>query len=284
MTQTQFAWLGNARDVIQNRRSVRGFSGEVVTESQKNKMRTALDSGRNPFRSAHRFDFVSRAENEDVKLGTYGVIKGAKDYLVSAMFQGPESLEALGFDMEYAVLEAESLGLGTCWLGGTFNKGQFAQAIQLKSEEILPIVIPVGKPAPKDGLLGRFIRNVAGSNDRKAFDQIFYEEDFAKGLSIERSEDAYDALEAVRLAPSASNKQPWRVVKRGNRFDFYLAHTKGYAEKLSYDIQRVDLGIAVCHFDVVMLSKGISGQWLKHDDAEIQSEEMSYIISWTNVK
>lgn len=279
--QQSLSWLGSAETIISERRSVRGFNGEALSGSQKALIKQALNTGRNPFRAAHRFDFVNTKLGKDgEKLGTYGIIRGASDYLISAMTLGPDHLEALGFDMEYAVLEAESLGLGSCWLGGTFNKGQFAKAMGLEKNEILPIVLPLGKPANKDGLMGRLIRSVAGSNDRKPFDQLFFDGDFTKGLSENEAGNALEALEAVRRAPSASNKQPWRVIKQGSRFDFYLEPTKGYSDRLGYDIQRIDLGIAVCHFDAIMMSKGINGEWQKKDDLSSSNPEAIYIISW----
>lgn len=279
--QQSLNWLGSAETLIGERRSVRGFNGEALSSSQKELIKQALSTGRNPFKSAHRFEFVStQLGKEGEKLGTYGIIRGASDYLVSAMTLGPEHLEALGFDIEYAVLEAEALGLGSCWLGGTFNKGQFAKAMALKENEILPIVLPVGKPANKDGFMGRLIRSVAGSNDRKPFEQLFFDGDFTKGLTELEAGQALEALEAVRRAPSASNKQPWRIIKQDGRFDFYLEPTKGYSDRLGYDIQRVDLGIAVCHFDVVMMSKGVNGSWQKKDDLSPKNGEAIYVISW----
>lgn len=279
--QQSLNWLGSAEALIAKRRSVRGFSAEALNASSKELIHQALNTGRNPFKASHRFEFVNtNLGSQGEKLGTYGIIKGASDYLISAMTLGPDHLEALGFDMEYAVLEAESLGLGSCWLGGTFNKGQFAKAIDLKADEILPIVLPLGKPASKDGLMGRLIRSVAGSNDRKPFEQLFFDGDFSKGLTELEAGEALEALEAVRRAPSASNKQPWRVIKQENRYDFYLEPTKGYSDRLGYDIQRVDLGIAVCHFDAIMMSKGMSGQWEKKDDLNPKNGEAIYIISW----
>ena len=35
-------------------------------------------------------------------------------------------------------------------------------------------------------------------------------------------------LEMVRRGPSASNKQPWRVVRAGERWHLYLQRTRGY--------------------------------------------------------
>ena len=75
-------------------------------------------------------------------------------------------------------------------------------------------------------------------------------------------------LEVVRWAPSASNKQPWRVVRGRKRWHFYLARTKGYGKGLLTslvklaDLQRVDMGIAMCHFELAAREAGIEGRWV----------------------
>jgi len=59
----------------------------------------------------------------------------------------------------------------------------------------------------------------------------------------------------VRIAPSASNKQPWRIVKIEGAWHFFLERTKGYGDGIIFkllklaDIQRLDMGIAMCHFE-----------------------------------
>jgi nitroreductase len=65
----------------------------------------------------------------------------------------------------------------------------------------------------------------------------------------------HDALEAVRLAPSAVNKQPWRVVIRKNAAHFYVKHDKGYLTP-DYDLQKIDLGIGMYHFEQELLEEG----------------------------
>lgn len=298
-SSTTLRWIDSAEQVIRGRRSTRGFSSTPTRPEHHEALMAALSTGRNPFRATHRFKIVSSdgangsakgdsAKNDGAKLGTYGVIKGAKDYLISALTPGEDSLEALGFDMEYAVLEAQALGLGTCWLGGTFNKGQFATALGLQPGELLPIVIPFGQPAEKDGLVGRLIRNVAGSNQRMDFGALFSNEAYGTPLTQAEAGPFSTALEMVRLGPSASNKQPWRAVKEGNALHFYLKPTKGYSNSLGYDIQRVDMGIALCHFDVMAQAQGLQGHFVKRADrlakqnaSEAEKrDDLSYIISF----
>ena len=88
--------------------------------------------------------------------------------------------------------------------------------------------------------------------------------------------------EAVRLAPSASNKQPWRVVYKSENksFDFYLDEDFTYNNRFKdVKIQNVDLGIAMCHFESVSNELGLKGKW----DISLKENKFDnhiYIASW----
>lgn len=69
-------------------------------------------------------------------------------------------LIALGYSLEKVILYRTSLGLGTVWLGGTFNKGNFAKAVNLKENEILPIVSPVGYEGGKKSLFAKVVGKI----------------------------------------------------------------------------------------------------------------------------
>lgn len=89
------------------------------------------------------------------------------------------------------------------------------------------------------------------------------------------------ALENVRLAPSASNKQPWRILYDGQKpiFHFYLARTTGYKILMHVSMQDIDMGIALCHFDLTVKEMGLSGIWKKSDLAP-KNNSFEYIASW----
>ena len=153
--------------------------------------------------------------------------------------------------------------------------------MQLQSNEILPIVIPIGVPAAKDGLVGQMIRGLAGSNNRLAFESLFFKDTYGNPLTMSQAGKYSQALEMVRLGPSASNKQPWRAVLDDHTVHFYLKPTKGYAKTLGYDIQRVDMGIAICHFDAMVQAQCIPGHFEKLKDTELdKSDDSEYIISF----
>jgi hypothetical protein len=91
----------------------------------------------------------------------------------------------------------------------------------------------------------------------------------------------------VRIGPSASNKQPWRIIKDGNRIHFYLQRTPGYRESLLMrlitvaDLQRIDMGIAMNHFEMTSLELGLKGHWeMSQPEIKIPDELTEYTASW----
>lgn len=64
-------------------------------------------------------------------------------------------------------------------------------------------------------------------------------------------------LEMVRWAPSAVNKQPWRIVLKDGAYHFYEKKDRGYVNEAVGDMQKIDVGIALCHFIMGLEEKGI---------------------------
>jgi hypothetical protein len=70
------------------------------------------------------------------------------------------------------------LNLGTCWLGGTFNKKGFSKKMLLKKDEIIPAISPTGIISNKKVLKDSILETIAGSNYRKAWDELFFQDSF----------------------------------------------------------------------------------------------------------
>lgn len=87
----------------------------------------------------------------------------------------------------------------------------------------------------------------------------------------------------LRLAPSASNKQPWQIIKDGSSFHFHLEESKLYRMILKYNLQRLDMGIAMCHFELTVNQLGLKGKWKKENqvlDINNKKSNIKYIVSW----
>jgi len=91
----------------------------------------------------------------------------------------------------------------------------------------------------------------------------------------------------VRLAPSASNRQPWRVVQDGSAYHFYLQRTPGYGRGFPFtllglaDLQRVDIGIAMCHFALTASELGLAGAWtVRQPSLPTPGDTGEYVVTW----
>jgi hypothetical protein len=225
-------------------------------------------------------DVDELAANEARSLGTYGVITGARLYLVGAIEDTLSARVDVGYCLEKIILEATRLGLGTCWMGGTFRRANFARNVGVRDNEIIPVVTPVGFGRKKKSLRERVLRRLAGSDQRKPWESMFFLDD--QGTPLPRGGRHDAALSCLRLAPSASNKQPWKIVEQsgGDCLDFHLKRTPRYNELMrGIDLQMVDMGIAMCHFDLAATEAGCKGEFFRRSPAP-SFGEAEYITSW----
>jgi nitroreductase len=191
-------------------------------------------------------------------------------------------MEDYGYGLERVILAATSLGLGTCWLGGTFNRGASASMIGKGDDEVVPAVTPVGYPGERRAIMDRAVRFIARAHSRKAWGELFFLGD--TGSALERSAAGVyaPALECVRVGPSASNRQPWRIVKEREKdiFHFFLSPTPGYGKIFpEVSLQDIDLGIAMCHFEAAAQETGLKGGWQRLPEVPAQRGQ-EYIVSW----
>jgi len=272
--------LFQIEETIKKRKSVRNYEKRGLSEQQRNEIVTYMNQIENPFQVKVKFYFLeTELLDKGQKLGTYGVIQGAKDYLGVTVKNTDFAMEAVGYAFEMLVLYATSLGLGTCWMGGTFNRNQFKTAMEISENDVFPIISPIGIPLEKRSLTDTLVRKIAKSDQRKEWQELFFSTSFENILSKEDASDYVTALELVRIAPSASNKQPWRIVKNGELFHFFKV--QGYGDVFGYDIQSVDMGIAACHFELALKEKQIVGEFYKEQDIKIElPEKTTYSFSW----
>ena len=278
-------------DIIRARFSCRTYAEHPIEEGTRRRLADfAAATPAGPFGNQARFELVAASSQDRAALrglGTYGMIKGATGFLIGAANKAQEYEEDLGYLMERLVLFATDLGLGTCWLGGTFTKSSFAQKIAVTENEIVPAVVAVGYIAERGRAQDSVIRLGARADRRYPWEHLFFEGGFSTSLSQEAAGAYALPLEMVRLGPSASNKQPWRIVKDGNAWHFYMHRSRGYGDSSLVrfwtvaDMQRIDLGIAMCHFELTAHQLGLSGRWVL-DDPGIRTpdDRTSYTVSW----
>lgn len=272
----------STEEAVKSRYSVRTFADKDITPEIKDKIRAYFDTLSNPFSVKINFKLLEGKKTDNSqKLGTYGMVKGAKDYIGATVSNGEFSLIAYGYEFEKLILYVTSLGLGTCWLGGTFNRSEFARAMDVKEYEIFPAVSPIGYPAEKKRFAETLVRKFVKADQRKPWEQLFFNGNFSVPLSKAEAGVYQFPLEMLRLAPSASNKQPWQIVKQDDSFHFFENKTAGYSDQFDYDIQIIDMGIAACHFHLAALEKDLSGKFIKcQTDIAVIPADTNYMFTW----
>lgn len=268
--------------VIRKRRSVRTYSNVDIEPETKQKIIDFMHSNSEGlFGNKVEFYWIDGNSDEfkDIKLGTYGVISGTKSFIVGKVKDSDKNFEDYGYNLEKLILYCTALNIGTCWLGGTYKKTAFSSSVNLQDNEFIPAVTPVGYFGTKRTTIDKMFRHFAGSNNRKPFEELFYSESFSKLLSEKDTETYGFLLEMIRLAPSASNKQPWRIVVNGKMLHFYLKRTPGYNKAMQSDLQRVDMGIAISHLDLALNEKNTGHRWIVSKPDVIVDEMTEYIAS-----
>lgn len=156
------------------------------------------------------------------RLPVVGGIAGTGKYAAVIVDEAaPRALLHAGISGEAFILEATSLGVGTCWVASFRRKECF---LPLEEHERVAAVTPLGVP-----------NDVNPGRKRKKLSEICAGDPSAWPLW------AFNAAECVRQAPSAVNLQPWRLAYAGRTLMLMKGGLGG---------SELDLGIALLHMSL----------------------------------
>lgn len=268
-------------ETIKKRCSVRTYQDKELEPDVREMFQSYMDNLENPFGiQVKKYIIDKKLASEGEKLGTYGVIKGASTFMGISVPDKDLAHVAAGYEFENLILEATALGLGTVWLAATFNREGFASAMGVPKDELFPAISPVGYPAAKRSLTESLMRTAMRSSSRKEWNTLFYLDNFQTPLHKDEAGDYAEPLEMLRLAPSDKNTQPWRVLKAGNNYHFFVTYKSGISRGEEI-IKRVDAGIALSHFHQTILELDLKGYFkqTKPENVELPLNTY-YITSW----
>ncbi|MBD3160199.1 MAG: nitroreductase [Candidatus Lokiarchaeota archaeon] len=185
-------------------------------------------------------------------IGPFGKISGAQAYMAFIVDEtDPNGYAALGYTGEGLILEATTMGLDTCWIGGWLKQTDAELRIDIEPNEAVLAVTPVGHAKNDLTISEKVLKKATGSRNRKPLDELMVNE------PTEQDERLQYCLELARLAPSAANRQPWRfsIEPEGVKVSVADRYEKNLKER------RLDCGIAMLHIEVGALSQGMKGEW-----------------------
>jgi len=138
-------------EIVQRRRSCRTFLPQTVEQGTLDLIREGFLPPPSPLPPPSRFTLLDRRdpalENLSLK-GSYGLIRNDRFFLTASLSPAlPHSWEGFGFALERSVLQMTDVNLGSCWLGGIFDRSALSRYLGLQEGESIPAVIALGLPA-----------------------------------------------------------------------------------------------------------------------------------------
>jgi nitroreductase len=227
-------------EAIEKRTSRRSYLNTPIEAGKLQKMKDAI----------HKYNMASGLSIQFVKNGkeafqglrkSYGMFHGVRSFIaLVGKTSDPDLKEKAGYYGELLVLEATTLGLGTCFVGGTYDKKNCL--CKIENHETLVCVITIGNVEDSPGWKEKMIYRMAHRGSIRL--EKLYESDqgvpswFLKGIK------------AVQAAPSSLNRHPAKFVYQSGMVSAYVENTNGF--------NLVDLGIAKANFEI---ASGVRLAW-----------------------
>ena len=207
----------NLSDMISRRRSVRAYKAEAIAPAVLDDLR-AFMAGLVPL-------IPSAKVGGRIIPTSHGnfMQKWKTPHFIAIFSDGSDdALLNVGFMYQQLDLYAQSLGLGTCWVG----LGSLTNDESVPEGMKLAVMMAVGIP---DGVPERTLA------------------DFRRKSMQELTDRPDDRLEALRLAPSATNSQPWFVTHDGDTLRIWREELGLIKQRTLGRMNKIDTGIGLCH-------------------------------------
>lgn len=270
----------NIKEIISKRKSCRAFDRKEIDGTTKAEIQKNCNSlTRGIAKEKAQFNIVNTSDF-DGKIFQKEFVKNSVNFLVGEVENGPYANYSYGYLAQQLVLKITELNLGSCWIG-YFDKAYFIEEKSF-SKGIFPVLIIIGYKSSTGLMHNSITRLAVGSFSRKAFERLFYQNNFDYSLKANEAGIFRDALEMVRLAPSAGNLQPWRIIVDNNAGECHFYLKKMSERYYQSKLHQVDMGIAMCHFELTLKSSNVFGDWNVKNPKLNESADCEYVISWKN--
>jgi nitroreductase len=257
---------------IEKRVAIRTYQKEVLTREQISKIKSIINkyqAQKGPFDNKFEFTFnLNNAHIDGKKIGTYGFIKNAPAFIGGIANNEKSSLIDFGYNLENICLELVHNDFDTCFIGGTFKRSQFRK--QLEENQIIPCILALGHKDSERSFIDRLIKKNSQVRKRKQLEENFIS---LEGQSLSAS--FKEIFSYVRQAPSALNRQPWLFIIDQMSIHVFVVNNK---KSSKIDFRFIDIGIALKHLEISLLSKNFPVKRV-HFDA-IEKPGYEYVISY----
>lgn len=232
----------NRLEALRNRYSVRSFTEEPLSVEIVNKLKAEITMT-NTHQPGIKFQLITDDPNPFKGFSKgYGIFENPRNYMAAVVdIATPDILERAGYFAEKFVIMATELGLGTCFVGGTYND-KVVKA-QLRAGEKILFLVLLGYPKEKSRFIANFMVNMI--HRKKMGAREFFEPESGYDRAVKTIPNLEEGLEGVACAPSAVNRRPTRIfLKEENGEKIPCARVDANNPK-----NLIDLGIAKFNFN-----------------------------------
>ena len=237
-------------DEIFKRKSVRNYKKEKLSTAELNKIKEFIDQTK-VLDEKINFE-VKMVNSDDVK--SLIPIKSPHYLQFFSEKKGDHLLNA-GFILQQIDLYIAANDLGSCWFGMAKPKKEIIA--ESNYEYIITLVF--GKAAEKSS------RQSIEDFDRKELSEI------------KEGDNYKDLLKAARLAPSATNGQPWYFKVEKNKIHVYQTELNFLKKYFYKKMNRIDMGIALAHLWLAANEKDYDFNFEKYSSIPAKIDEYNYL-------
>ena len=183
------------KEAMNTRHTVRKFDGTPLSDADKQSLNSRIDE-----LNAKLGLSIVLTESEKTPLNMMGKLvlggEGVSTYFILAADEKTDAEELLGYASSDLILYAQTLGLNTWWMGGTFNR------------KLVSAIVP-----------GKMVTGIiaVGHGKTQGVPHKSKTPDMVSSYSGEAPEWFNNGVKAALLAPTALNKQAFRIEGSGNK-------------------------------------------------------------------
>ena len=141
---------------LQSRHSVRAFREEALSDTHVKKLKACITMI-NTHQQGLKFQLITN--DPDPLAGfskSYGVFTNPRNYMAAVVDTAtPDVLERAGYYAEQVVIKSCELGVGSCFVGGTYNESKVK--VQLRAGEKVLFLVLLGYPAEKTKFMAKIM-------------------------------------------------------------------------------------------------------------------------------
>ena len=180
------------KEAMKERHMVRKYVDKEIPEDVVLKLNERIEQNNDKYNLSIKLMLNNdKAVNSIIKLL---LAKGVKNYIILAGNESDDLAELLGYSSADIMLYAQTLGLNTWYVGGTFNRGV---SKYVPNKKVIGIVA-----------IGYGVNNGVPHKSKTIEEVSCYDGNMPNWFK--------EGIEASLLAPTALNKQDYKIIGKGN--------------------------------------------------------------------